>query len=131
MLQNNDIIIYSTHNEGKYAVAERFINPLKYKIYKHMKAVSKNAYFDVLNEIVDEYNNKYHRTIKMKPIYVISDSFAEYDEESNEKDPTFKVGDHLSEFQSTKIFFLKDTVRIDQKKFLQSKKLKKQLHGLM
>ena len=50
-----------------------------------MTAISKNLFFDVLNCIVDEYNNAYHSTIKIKPIDVKSDSFAEYNEESNEK----------------------------------------------
>ena len=61
-----------------------------------MTAVSRNVYFDVLDDIVDEYNNTYHITIKMKPIDIKSDSFAEYNEESNEKDPKFKVGDHVT-----------------------------------
>ena len=52
-----------------------------------MTANSENVYFNVLNDIVDEYNNTYHKTIKIKPIDVKSDSFAEYNEESNEKDP--------------------------------------------
>ena len=60
-----------------------------------MTAISKNVYFDILNDIVDEYNNTYHNTIKVKPIDVKGDSFAEYNEESNEKDPKFKVGDHV------------------------------------
>ena len=60
-----------------------------------MTAVSKNVYFNVLNDIVDKYNNTFHKTIKMKPIDVKSDSSAEYNEESNEKDPKFKVGDHV------------------------------------
>ena len=60
-----------------------------------MTAISKNVYFDVLDDIVDEYDNTYHKTIKMKPIDVRDDSFAEYNEESNEKDPKFKVGDHV------------------------------------
>ena len=60
-----------------------------------MTAISKNVYFGVLNDIVDEYNNTYHKTIKMKSIDVKSDSFAEYKEEPNEKDPKFKVGDHV------------------------------------
>ena len=60
--------MYSTHNEGKYAVAERFIRTLKNKIYKHMTVILKNVYFDVLDNIVDEYNDTYHKTIKMKPI---------------------------------------------------------------
>ena len=60
-----------------------------------MVAVSKNVYFDVLDDFVDNYNNAVHRTIKMKPINVTSDSYAEYNEDSNEKDPKFKVGDHV------------------------------------
>ena len=60
-----------------------------------MTAISKNVYFNVLNDIVDEYNNTYHKTIKMKPINVKNDSFAEYYEESNEKDPKFKVNGHV------------------------------------
>ena len=55
-----------------------------------MTAVSKNVYFNAL-DIVDEYNNTYHITIKIKPIDVKSDSYTEYNEESNEKDPKFKV----------------------------------------
>ena len=58
--------MYSTHNEGKSVVAERFIRTLKNKIYKNMTAISKNVYFDVLDDIVGEYNNTYHKTIKMK-----------------------------------------------------------------
>ena len=55
----------------------------------------KNVYFDVLDDIVDDYNNTYHRTIKMKQINVKSGSVAEYSEESNKKDPKFKIGDHV------------------------------------
>ena len=98
--------MHSTHNEGKSVVAERSIRTLRNKVYKHMTAISKNVYFDVLNDIVDEYNNTYHKTIKMNPIDVRCDSFAEYNEESNEKDPKFKV--IMSELQNTKTFFLKD-----------------------
>ena len=94
-LKGNDISMYSTYNEGKSVVAERFIRTLKNKIYKHMTVVSKNAYFDVLGDIVDKYNNAYHKTIKMKPVDVEDDSFAEHNEESHEKDPKFKVGDHV------------------------------------
>ena len=59
--------MYSIHNEGKSVVAGRFIRTLKNKIYKYMTAISKNAYIDKLDDIVNEYNNTYHRTIKMKP----------------------------------------------------------------
>ena len=87
--------MYSTHNEGKSVVAERFIRILKNKIYKHMAAVSKNVYFDVLDDIVDKYNNTYHNTIKMKSIDVKSNSYAEYNVDSNAKDSRFKIGNHV------------------------------------
>ena len=94
-LKINSLEMYSTHNEGKSVVAERFIRTLKNKIFKHMTAVSKNVYFDVLDDIVNKYNNTVHRTIKMKLIDVTSYSYAEHNEDSNEKDPKFKVGDHI------------------------------------
>ena len=59
--------MYSTYNEGKSVVAERFIRTLKKKTYKHMTLISKNVYIDELYDIVNKYNNTYHRTIKMKP----------------------------------------------------------------
>ena len=59
-LKNNDIEMYSTNNEGKSVIAERFIKTLKKKIYKYMIAISKNVYIDRLDDIVKEYNNKYH-----------------------------------------------------------------------
>ena len=69
-----------------------------------MTAISKNAYFDILDDIVDKYNNTYHRTIKMKPIDVKSDSLAEYNEESNEKNPKFKIGDYVRISKQKNIF---------------------------
>ena len=84
-LKINNIEMYSTFNEGKSVVAERFIRTLKNKIFKHMTAISKNVYFDVLNDIVNKYNNTIHWTIKMKPIDVKDDFFAEYNEEFNKK----------------------------------------------
>ena len=60
-----------------------------------MTAFSKDVYFDLLDDIVNKYNNTVHRTIKMKPIDVKNDSFIEYNEESNKKDPKFKFGDHV------------------------------------
>ena len=59
--------MYSTFNEGKSVVVERFIRTLKNKLYKHMTATSKNVYYDVLDDVVNEYNNTEHSTIKMKP----------------------------------------------------------------
>ena len=66
-LKISNIEMYSTYNEGKSVFAERFIRTLKEKIFKHMAAVSKNFYFDVLDDIVNKYNNIVHRAIKMKP----------------------------------------------------------------
>ena len=60
-----------------------------------MTAISKNLYFDVLDDIVNKYDNTVHRTIKMKPIDVTDDSYAEYNEDFDKKDPKFKVGDHI------------------------------------
>ena len=77
--------MYSTYNEGKSIVAERFIRTLKNKIFKHMTAISKNVYIDVLNYIVNRYKNAVHRTIKIKPIDVTNNSYVEYNEDSNKK----------------------------------------------
>ena len=68
LLQNNDIAKHSTHNKGKSVVAERFIRTLKNKIYKYMISISKNMYIGKLDDIVNEHNNTYHRTIKMNHI---------------------------------------------------------------
>ena len=95
-LANNDISMYSTYNEGKSVVAKRFIRILKNRLYKHMTAVSKNVYYDVLDDIVKKYNDTWHSTIKMKPKDVGDNNFTEYVETSNEKHPKFKVGDQVS-----------------------------------
>ena len=87
--------MYSTNNEGKSVVAERFIRTLKSKIYKHMTSISKNVYIDKLDDIVDEYNNTYHTTIKMKPIDVEDNTFININKEINDKDPKSKAGDRV------------------------------------
>ena len=69
-----------------------------------MTAVTKNIYFDISDDIVDEYNNTFHRTIKMKPIDVKFDSYAKCNEGSNEKDSKFKVGDHVRTSKYKTIF---------------------------
>ena len=66
VLQNDDIEMYSTNNEGKSVTAERFIRTLKNKIYKYMALISKNVYIDKLDDIVNKYNITYHSAIKMK-----------------------------------------------------------------
>ena len=60
-----------------------------------MTAVSKNVYIDKLDDIVNEYNNTYHRTIKMKPIEVKDNTYIDSIKEVNDKDSKFKVGDHV------------------------------------
>ena len=72
----NNIEPYSTYNPRKSVVSDRFIRTLKNKIFKHMTAFSKNVYFDVFDDIVDEYNNTVHKTIKMKPIVITDVSYA-------------------------------------------------------
>ena len=94
-LKDNDIEMCSTHNEGKSVVPGRFIRTLKNKIYKHMTAVSKNVYTDKLDDIVNEYNKIYHRTIKMKPIEVKDNAYIHSIKEVDDKDPKFKVGEHV------------------------------------
>ena len=89
-LSDNDIIMYSTYNEGKSVVAERFIGTLKNKLYKHMTATGKNVYYDVLDDVVNKYNNTKHSTIKMKPIDVKDNNKRVYIDEHNEKDSRFK-----------------------------------------
>ena len=87
--------MYSKYNEGKSVVVERFIRTLKNKNFKHMTAIQQNIYLDVLNDIVDRYHNTVHKTIKMKRIEVTDDSYADYNEIVNKKNPKFKVDDNV------------------------------------
>ena len=97
-----------------------------------MKAflLTNKIYFNVLDDIVKKYNNTVHRTIKLKPIDVTSDSYVEYNEDSNEKDPKFKVGDYVR-FQNKEMFLPKGMLKIGQNKFLLLVKSKIKFHGLM
>ena len=102
-LSGYDIIMYSTFMEGKSVVAERFIRTLKDKLYKHTTTTGKNVYYDALDDVVNEYNNTVHNTIKMKPIDVGANTTKSsslkrkrvYIDEHNEKDSRFKVGDRV------------------------------------
>ena len=120
-LKINNIEMYSAYNEGKYVVAERFIRTLKNKIFKCMAAVSENIYFHVLENIVDKYNNTVHRSIKMKPIDATSDSYAEYNKDSNVTKPKFKVGDHVRISKYKDIFAKGYTKNWSEKVFVVSK----------
>ena len=87
--------MYSTYNEDKSVVAERFIKTLKNKLYKHMTAIGKNVYWNVLDDVVDKYNVTVNRSIGMKPKDVKSYKKALCVEESNEKSKRFSVGDRV------------------------------------
>ena len=87
--------MYSTNNEGKSVIAERFIKTLKNKIYKCMTSISKNVYIDKLDDIVREYNNTYYTSIKMKPVDVKDNTYIDVKKEINNKNPKFKVVDHV------------------------------------
>ena len=89
MARKND----STYNERKSVVAERFIRILKNKTYKYMTSISKNVYINKLDDIVNKYNNTYHRTIKMKPVDVKLSTYIDTSKEINYEDPKFKIGD--------------------------------------
>ena len=83
--------MYSTFNEGKSIVAERFIRTLKNKLYKHMTSIGKNVYYDVLDDIFNEYNNTKHGTIKVKPKDVKDDNKRVYIDEHNQKRLNYNV----------------------------------------
>ena len=117
-LPDNDIIMYSTYNEGKSVVAERFIRTLKNKLYKHMTANGKHVYYDVLDDVVDKYNSTKHSTIKMKPIDVGDNNKRVYIDEHNEKDSRFKVGDRVRISKFKKIYLLRDILLIGALKYL-------------
>ena len=92
-LEKSDLAMYSTHNEVKSVIAQRFIRTLKNKIYKYMTSTSKNVYIDKLDDIVNKYNNTYHRTIKMKPFNVNSSTYIDSSKKISDEDPNFKIGD--------------------------------------
>ena len=96
--------MYSNFNERKSVVAKRLIKTLKNKIYRHVATVGKNICINALGDIVKKYNNTYHSSIKMKSKDVTDDSFVKYVEESNKKDPKFKVGDHVRIYKFKNIF---------------------------
>ena len=91
-LEENDIEMCSTPNEGKSVVAKRFIRTLNNKVYKYMTSISKNVYIDKLNDIVNKYDNTYHSTIKMKSVDVKSSTYIDSSKEINNKHPKFKIG---------------------------------------
>ena len=95
-LKDNDIEMYSIYNKRKSVVAEKF-----------MTSVAKSVYIDKLDYIVNEYNNIYHRLIKMKPVDVKNNAYVDFSKDVNDKDSKFKVGDHVRMLKY-KNFFAKE-----------------------
>ena len=83
---DNNVEMYSTHNERKSAVTERFIRTLKNKNYKYLTSISKNVYIDKFDYIVNKYNNTYHSTIKMNPVDVKSNTYIDFSKENNKEE---------------------------------------------
>ena len=104
LLEKNAIEMYSTQNEGRPVAAERFIRALKNKIYKYTTFISENVYIDQLDEIVHKYNNKYHRKIKMKSVYVKSSMDIDFNKENNKENHKFKFGNHVRTSKNKNIF---------------------------
>ena len=85
--------MYSAHNEGKSVAAERFSRTLRNIIYKYMTSIPKNVYIDKLDDVVNKYNNTYHRTTKMRLVDVKSSTYIDSSKEINDKDLKLKIGD--------------------------------------
>ena len=116
-LKDNEIEMYSIHNNGNSVFAERFIRTFQIKIYKYMTFISKNVFINKIDYIVNKYNNTYHKNIKMKPVDVKDNTYIDSMELcSNDEDPKFTVGDHVR-ISKYKICLLKDTHQIGLKKF--------------
>ena len=120
-LKDNDIEMYSIHNDGKSVAAERFITTLNTKVYKYMTSVSKNVYIDKLDDIVDEYNNTFHRTIEMKPVDFKDNTYIDFKKEVNDRDLKFKVGDHVRISKYKKAFVKGYTPNWSEEDFVVSK----------
>ena len=110
--------MYSTHDERKCVIAERFIRTSKNEIYKHMTSVSKNVYIDKLDDVVNKYNNTHHSTIKMNPVDVKSGAYIDSSKEINDKNAKFKIGKIASQYPNIKTFLQKTVFQIGVKKFL-------------
>ena len=116
-LDDNQVEMYLMHNEEKSVVAEGLIRTLKSRVYKYKISISKNVHINKLDDIVNEYNNTYHKTIKMKPIDVKNNTYINSSKEVNHKDPTFQVGDYVR-ISKNKKYLQKDIIQIRLKKLL-------------
>ena len=103
-LEKNTIEMYSAHNEGKSVAAERFSRTLRNIICKYMTSIPKNVYIDKLDDVVNKYNNTYHRTTKMKLVDVKSSTYIDSSKEINDKDLKLKIGDIVRRSKYKNIF---------------------------
>ena len=90
-LQDNNVEIYSIQNKGKSVVAETFIRTLKINIDKPMTSISRNVYINKLDDIVNKYNNIYHRTIKMKPVDVNPSIYIDFNKQNDKEFVNMKL----------------------------------------
>ena len=127
-LEKNTTEMYSTHNEGKSVVAERFIRTLKNKIYKYLTSISKNVYIDKLDDIVNRYNTTYYSTVKMKHANVKSSTYTCSSKEINDKNPKLKIND-IVRISAYKSIFAKDYVPNWSEDVFMIKKLKAMCRG--
>ena len=86
-----------------------------------MTSISKNVYIDKLDDVVNEYHNTYHRTIKMKPVDVKDNTYIGFQKEVNDKDPKFKVGDRIRISEYKNIFAKAYTPNWSEEVFVVSK----------
>ena len=121
-LQDNDLKMYSIYNEEKSVFAERFIRILKNKIYKYLTLMLRNVHIYKLDSIVDKFNNRQDRTIKINSVDAETNTYIDFDIENNDKGPKFKVADHVT-ISKFKNILQKATLQIGQKRFLLLKKL--------
>ena len=90
-LQDNNVEIYSIQNKGKSVVAETFIRTLKINIDKSKTSISRNVYINKLDDIVNKYNNIYHRTIKMKPVDVNPSIYIDFNKQNDKEFVNMKL----------------------------------------
>ena len=103
-LEKNTIEMYSAHNEGKSVAAERFSRTLRNIICKYMTSIPKNVYIDKLDDVVNKYNNTYHRTTKIRLVDVKSSTYIDSSKEINDKDLKLKIGDIVRRSKYKNIF---------------------------
>ena len=120
-LQNDNIEMYSTHNERKSVVAETFTRMLKKKKYVYITSISKNVYINKLDDIVHKYNNAYHRTIERKSDDVKPNTYINSTKEINDNDPNFNIGDIVRIWKYKNVFEKDDLPNRSKNAFVNEK----------